>query len=134
MNERYLFRGKRKDNGQWIEGDLVHSQTTTRGIITEIYTLDMAYEVDPETVGQCTGKTDCKDKFIFYGDLLRLTGSDGDCSIYKVLYSNDHAGWAIQEIDCGAIDRMDSWEIIRECFEVIGNEFDNPELLEVQNG
>jgi hypothetical protein len=58
MNNRYIFRGKRKDNGEWIEGNLVYSQTTTRGIITEIYTLEMTYEVIPETVEQCSGVPD----------------------------------------------------------------------------
>ena len=47
MNERFLSRGKRKDNGEWVYGNLVYTRTTTLGVVTEIYTLEMRYEVIP---------------------------------------------------------------------------------------
>lgn len=133
MNNRYIFRGKRKDNGEWIEGNLVYSQTTTRGIITEIYTLEMTYEVIPETVGQCTGSKDKNGKLIFEGDLLRFTNSDNEQSIYKVFYDDAYAGYRIQEIGLSGLDEMSNWEDSREYFEVIGNiHDDNPGLLEAE--
>ena len=90
------------------------------------------YEVIPETVGQCTNKTDCNGSLIFECDLLRFTDSDGEHSIYKVFYNDNYAGWAIQEVGCGGIDSMADWEISREHFELIGSMYDTPELLEVE--
>ena len=134
MNERYLFRGKRVDNGAWETGFLV---ITWYGCSDEKYFISekmTGYHtpVIPETVGQCTYKTDCNGKLIFECDLLRFTNSDGEQSIYKVFYNGNYAGWAIQEVGCGGIDSMADWETIREYFEVVGSMYDNPELLEVE--
>lgn len=132
MNERYLFRGKRKDNGEWIKGDLVHSQTTTRGIITEIYTLDMAYEVIPETVGQLTGLKDKNGKLIFEGDILK--DSLGVISVVEWCADGRFLGFAIKnDTSCHWHGGRQITYIAREpSVEVIGNIHDNPELLEVE--
>ena len=129
MNNRYIFRGKRKDSGEWIEGDLTQWNDGDMSICIGTGVL---FKVIPETVGQCTRKTDCNGKFIFECDLLRFTNSDGEQSIYKVFYNDNYAGWAIQEIGCGGVDSMADWEINREYFEVVGSMYDNPELLEVE--
>ena len=146
MNNRYICKAKRKDNGEWVEGyyarqsnhSCFKSSLKYQHFIYKDICLDFnlggleEIEVIPETVGQCTNKTDCKGKFIFSGDLLRFTDSDGEHSIYKVYYSDNYAGWAIQKADCNGVDNMADWEIGREYFEVIGNIHDNPELLEVE--
>lgn len=71
MDEKYLSRGKRKDNGAWIEGfyscDIWDDET-------EYILYDgQEYEVIPETVGQCTGLRDKNGKWIFGGILLKQT-------------------------------------------------------------
>lgn len=147
MNEQYLFRGKRKDNDEWVEGNLVYSQTTTRGVITEIYTLGMTYEVIPETVGRCTGLKDKNGKLIFEGDILKGLSypflSDGEYNYYAIVvwFENSPAFGTctvknpqakVRGISDGDTNYMDDWN--SNDWEVIGNIHDNKELLEAQNG
>ena len=137
MNNRYICKAKRKDNGEWVYGNLIQRKIWS----SEFYVIRVEdngfdnyeeYEVIPETICQCTTLTDKNGKLIFTGDLLRFTNSDNEQSIYKVFYDDVYAGYRIQEIDLGGLDEMSNWENNRECFEVIGNIHDNPELLEVE--
>ena len=132
MNERYLFRGKGRDyDGSefWVTGYLHKTRTKTLIQPTELF----PSEVIPETVGQCTGLKDKNGKWIFEGDLLRFTNDDGEQSIYRVFYDDIYAGWRIGEVNCGCIDEMSDWENYRECFEVIGNIHDNPNLCRIEH-
>lgn len=139
MNERYIFKGKRKDNGEWIEVNLVYSQTTTRGVITEIYTLKMTYEVNTKTVGQCTGLKDKNGKLIFEGDIVEADG-------YIFFVNFGKCGGVANNEDYGYIGYyLDGYDEITKkvlsyglrddiCYftniEAIGNIHDNPELLQ----
>lgn len=129
MNNRYLFRGKRKDNKKWVYGNYAFTDINGKQhFIFQNKAFDC--EVIPETVGQCTGLKDKNGKLIFEGDILRFVNDDGETSNYEVYWSNDEAGWCIKKED--AFDAMDCWNETRESFEVIGNIYDNPELLEVE--
>lgn len=134
-----LFRGKRKDNGEWVEGDLVHSKTTSRGVIVEIYTLEFMYEVNPETLGQFTGLLDKNGKRIFCWDIIRAHSNSTEKSrIYKVQFSGGRLWFGFGENTHGytfSLDELLEKEVGDELeFEVIGNIYDNPEFLEVNNG
>ena len=128
MKDRYLFRGKRKDGQGWIEGDLVHTRTTTQGVVTEIYTLDMSYEVDPETVGQCTGLKDKNGKLIFEGDIVKGLFNFG-LDIMSVCTFKDGA-FGLTAKQCGAYHFSAFTSLWEVKYEVAGNIHDNPELLE----
>ena len=138
MNERFLSRGKRKDNGEWVDGNLVYTRTTTLGVVTEIYTLEMRYEVIPKTVGQYTGLKDKNGKKIFEGDIVEADG-------YIFFVNFGKCGGVANKVDYGYIGYyLDGYDEITKkalsyglrddiCYfiniEVIGNIHDNPELL-----
>lgn len=131
MNERFLSRGKRKDNGTWVDGNLVYTRTTTLGVVTEIYTLEMRYEVIPKTVGQCTGLKDKNGKLIFEGDILKFVNDDREISLYVVIWNTSLLSWQVQEISHYVKNDYCGFDELCEFgnTEVIGNIHDNPELL-----
>ena len=133
-----LFRGKRIDNGEWVEGafclkdcDAPFGDMVDRpSIIKYDPPCDgFWFRIDPETVGQFTGLTDKNGKKIFEGDVLQFNytgknhGVEGKATVifehgkFGVLW-----GWH-KEFVC--LDGFANTTI-----EVIGNIHDNPELLE----
>ena len=127
MENRYLFRGKRKDNGEWIQGYLYgiwERRYILWGMTNDIPNM---VEVDPETVCQCTAMPDKNNKLIFENDIA-IKHNDDDKEPYLIRWSENYAAWELAQWGCamyGFFD-VDFGEI-----EVIGNAIDNPELLEV---
>lgn len=135
-----LFRGKRKDNGEWEYGDLwcnpygkrvvcivspINDQGTTGG-----------NEVDPETVCQFTGLYDKNGKKIFEGDIVMFSRNRnlpnftpvpeviryhyGDCAFQRFPYN--------KSLTKGKSGRLLQPDMMSDC-EVIGNIYDNPEMI-----
>lgn len=132
MQERYLFRAKRIKDGQWIEGYLIYSFTGVPFIITEydhILALVARDEIDPGTICQCTGLKDKNGRVIWENDIV-MTVYDGNEHIYQVV-------WDESELDFKATNGKENYksnfEYLPCCdeIEILGNCFDNPELLEV---
>ena len=136
-----LFRGKRIDNGKWVYGYvLVYTNQKNpyiqlANIATPfVFESDVAFEVDPTTVGQYTGLTDKNGKKIFEGDIIKIVpdyGYSDDYSISKVYSYNgifcvDYHG---DDFDSTALGFLEDY-LPDGGFEVIGNIYDNPELLE----
>ena len=119
-----LFRGKSVKNGQWVEGDLIQSndQYNHKTLIWPINTstTDNMVGVDPATVGQFTGieKDGIK---MFEGDLVSSNGR-----VWVVRYKQDkyHIGWIAT--DEKQLSYVHIWY---DDMKVVGNIFDNPELL-----
>lgn len=141
-----LFHGKRRDNGEWVEGHLITGRWYLNELeIVAIVPLDNAfyshceisewYEVDPATVGQYTGLPDKNGKKIFEGDIGSYRQTDGAkrngdpilCT-GKVVYNTKTASYAVDSRDDAGCKYFDYFPI--KDFEVIGNIHDNPELLE----
>mgnify|MGYP002680596134 CR=1 FL=1 len=100
MNNRYICKAKRKDNGEWVEGNLINCAFFNNDGFPIFYILDtdnieydcwedIAEEIDsleviPETVGQCTGLTDKNGKLIFKGDVVKADGYVFFCKIWEM--------------------------------------------------
>ena len=147
MNDRYLCRAKWTDNGEWVEGNLVWSDdadddykaiiipTTgsnmfTRGGSNGDLGFEKWYRVDPSTICQCTGLKDKNGKLIWENDIL--VGYLDDMYPENATYAQviwDKNGFYTKEQYSDDISLMDEFD--EKHFEVCGNIFDNPELLEV---
>lgn len=152
-----LFRGKRADNGEWVYGCYIFRKIWESNV--HIIRIDdngfdsyTEYEVDPETVGQFTGLTDCNGKKIFEGDIIRYADYDEYQHYLESLkHPEEYEGinfenlWTVDEITYGIKIDYPAFDLNKndfECnglaelkcagqwyYEVIGNIHDNPELL-----
>ena len=130
-----LFRGKRIDNGEWVEGNLfVPDKVDFRKPPTEILMgtniVRISYEVDPETVGQYTGLKDKNGKRVFEGDICQHEKTGRTIS---VSWHGTMAGyvWSKRIEDNHLFDFGELFRV-HDKYAVIGNIHDNPELLEVR--
>lgn len=119
-----LFRAKRIDNGEWIEGDLVHAPDGR----TAVSTYDDLVETVPETVCQWTGLTDKNNRKIFEGDICKYYNSEDKDGIAVI--REDYAEWRNGTIRQKEIMTPLFYLKCSKEWEVIGNIFDNPELLQ----
>ena len=133
MNDRYLFRAKRKDNGEWISGYLYgiwERKYILWGMINDIPNMT---EVDTSTICQCTGLKDKSGKLIWENDICRrvLLPTKRIKTNFKIAYVPYK--WCISAIDLDGSNITFLSDYINNQYEVevIGNKFDNPELLEV---
>lgn len=122
-----IFRGKRVDDDEWVYGFL--TKMWAKYHIIDEYNENVAYKVVPETVGQYTGLTDKNGKKIFEGDIVKFSHPAFNKSRIGVIsYEMNETGFVLRY-------KGDySWiAYTNEFYEVIGNIYDNPELLEVEN-
>ena len=146
MQDRYLFRGKRIDNGEWVIGNRIDDGVTGQVFIhtvgNSVNESDeigeegclqfVAFEVAPSTICQCTGLKDKNGNLIWENDIVAYWDSystesglaEADC-IGKVV-------WDDETISFQVTNRLsaESYEVLGDECSVIGNVFDNQELLE----
>lgn len=126
MEMRYLFKGK-TICGDWVRGLLANNGD--KWYISNNAGRPFAFEIRPDTICQCTGMKDKNGKLIWENDIVR-TVYDGNEHIYQVV-------WDESELDFKATNGKENYESNFEYLpccdeiEILGNCFDNPELLEV---
>lgn len=133
MENRFLCRGKRIDTGEWVQGVPSYGED---GKIEEIEVWDgediTFYPVFPGTICRCTGRTDRDEKLIFEHDVIAFLDTYSTESGYAEADCIGKVVWDDETMSFQVTNRLsaESYEVLDEC-SVIGNIFDNPELLEV---
>lgn len=128
MNREILFKAKCTDGNNWIYGDLIHRiEGTSIGVVDSDGLHEMY--VDKNTVCEYTGLCDKHGKKIFEGDILKEDRYD---LIREVIWEMSCGSCCTQVIGFGAsgsghTDFISLSDLDR--VEIIGNKFDNPELL-----
>ena len=143
MNDRYLYRAKRIDNGEWVEGYLVETRHNTYHDGYRIIDKDginydeldyyepsfISYVIDKTTICQCTGLKDKNGNLIWENDIIeRLDIHDiKEPSIGIIEYDVENTSFLIHWTDIANYSPTFHW---KNRIGVAGNIFDNPELLE----
>lgn len=158
MEDKYLSKAKRIDNGDWLVGYIVKYGYTGKEkyYIVPSYASDLyAIEIDPSTICRCTGLKDKNGKLIWENDIAELFGYRGvikyACGGFGIGYRKNIDWEEIQSnimrvtgcenilYACENDNYISLWEIYWnfndeddsvDTVEVIGNIFDNKELLE----
>ena len=121
MRREIKFRGKRLDNGEWIEGSLLQDDYGVCMIVEFVDHHEQWHEVDPATVGQYTGLKDKDGRDIYEGDIVEWENLKKKPmrSVIRYIYN----GFKFTDFD------GEDQEIWCYVFEAIGNIHDTPELL-----
>lgn len=134
-----LFRGKRIDNSEWVEGFYSNIQEIEHYILMPIALGLFHCQVIPETIAQFTGLTDKNGKKIFEGDVIRWDDeTNGERWRVAVVEFNPDIQFRIIRIECDFIQSAQEGHVFRfgrfaykdthNHLEIIGNIHDDAKL------
>lgn len=139
MEERYLFKAKRIDNGEWKIGSLIALPTGEYEISNKCNNppdcdpmwdkVVITHKVDQSTICQCTGLKDKNGNLIWENDIMVAHLDDDypeDETYIRILWR----GSGFYSKEKGSEDMLQINESDQEYFEVIGNIFDNKDIFE----
>lgn len=119
-----LFKAKRTDNAEWVEGYLYRISEEQKPFIMCINRNAESYEVDPSTICQYTGLTDKNGKKVWENDIARID----DDWIGRIIWKNEDTAFVVFPSNDIEHETYCVGYYANECeIEVIGNIFDNSE-------
>lgn len=143
MRDRYLFKAKRVDNGEWVEGYLSYPFCAKKGNESYyFYAKDSLgffcrCVVDASIICQCTGLRDKNGNLIWENDVIKHHFRDLYAQIRYGAYQScfdsqkaEHIGFYVDWSENRNYRKDLGYWINMVNAEVVGNIFDNPELLE----
>lgn len=136
MKNSYLSKGKRVDSGEWVSGHYYEFMGKHYIFESPFTSKNLVYEVDPTTVCRCTGLNDKNGKLIWEKDIVDGHVKRGAAFLNcLVLWNESMARFDVRAKGCNFPMTLD--EVAGDMsvggldYEVVGNQFDNPELLEL---
>ena len=129
MAREILFKAKRKDNGEWVEGLLWKKKYKSNKWFISCFPdkddNEEVYVIDINTLCQYTGLTDKNGNKIWENDVVRNEYERNGFQTLKIYYSTENAKYVLMN----AYKMFTDFDSLLGQLEVIGNIFDNPELL-----
>ena len=138
MEDRYLFKARFDDSDRWVKGQLVEVNDTyliipnhASKILADWFSASNVVEVKKDTICQFTGLKDKNGNLIWENDIVAYWDTYSTESGYAEADCIGKVVWDDETISFQVTNRLsaESYEVLDEC-SVIGNKFDNPELLE----
>ena len=127
MEDKYLFRGKRVRDGEWVVGSPIQSDgmayiypkpdTKRNKVLVSAFA-----DVNIVTLGQCTGLKDRNGTLIFGGDFIKTTTDEDEPEIYRVAFEN--YSWELRSPDYNH-QKLEGFVNDYTVIEIIGNIYDN---------
>lgn len=132
MEDRYLCKAKRADNGEWVVGSYINGGFIIKTNHTE------CVDIFENTICQCTGLKDKNGKLIWENDIIKTFDAGEEWCLSKIIFADTSLGYGWKTTDIKSLSKYNN-NLFKEVgfgsfdsksVEIVGNIFDNAELLE----